>query len=188
MGTPSTGRRDCVPRGGSRSALPAPAQWPAEPFAGAQRPSAAVTGVRGRGRERGGVCALLLAGIRWAGCGLPRSGPRLAQGGRRGRAQRAAPPTPVRVWARGLRAGGGGGSSGKRWAGTGDRGRSLAEVPLGGAWAREPEGAPFASSRGSPSQGAPPQGHRATAGRVPGVAGPIPPPSRAQVRPGPRGA
>lgn len=53
---------------------------------------------------------------------------------------------------------------------------------------REPEGAPFASSRGSPSQGAPPQGHRATAGRVPGVAGPIPPPSRAQVRPGPRGA
>lgn len=182
MHTPGMGRGDHVPRRGSQSVRPAPAQRPAEPLClEPNSPARRSLGARGRGRARGGVCARPSAGVSWAvsGCRAPGRGwPRAAgAGSTRGPAHSGARPRPLRCatgrercaraaataalqvngrWARGA----GGTRSGRR--------------PLGGAQA---EGAPWGRSRGRPSRGAPPQGHRTSAGRVPGVAGPSPPPA-----------
>lgn len=121
------------------------------------------------------------------GPGLPRAELRLAEGG--GGGLNAAPPTPERGWREGCvtaaaaaapqvnggRAPATGGAS-SRGTPRGSLGLRAGRRPLGQV-AREAE------------SGVPPQGHRANAGRVPGVTGPSPPPLRAQVcRPGPRGA
>ncbi|CAI9154950.1 unnamed protein product [Rangifer tarandus platyrhynchus] len=163
-------------------------------------------GGRGRCRARGGVCALLLSRVRGGGRGggeeresererkrdmlsRPMSAEiawgrgqvtarRAAVG--RGRARLVAPPTPVS----GCREGGapaaaaaalqvkGGQVPGVR-AGRGHSGRCPSGKPRSQNF-----GSPaWPGRRGKPSQGAPLQGHQASAGTVPGFAGPSPPSS-----------
>lgn len=163
--------------------------------AGTRRSGPEVQGRPGRGGSQGGVCALTPSRRGSVGSGQRARGTRLRPisaeiawgrtqaaarraavgGGPLGRAQREAPPSPVRGWAGGLIPA----AAAAPLQVTGGRGLET----RGAHWGRRPSGKPGAETgRCRPGQialeaeaGAPPQGHQAGAASVPGVAGPSPP-------------
>lgn len=191
--------RGCrVRREGSLSGFPAPAQCGAKPVLEPNSQERRSRGDPGRASPRRSLRTRSRR-VRWAGCreregrasrpmsaeivwGRTRAAARRAAvgRGRLRRAQHGAPPTSVCGWAGGLHPDHGGGfSSGKRRAGTGTgaRGARAGWRPSGKPGPESWGDAALLRSRWRPSQGAPPQGHQASAGRVAGLAGPSLPPS-----------